>query len=249
VPRPRGGGSVSSQRHLLVAGAAWLVLSVASMLVVAGVQILPQVASHEAEIEDRAFVLLTVVSMPVLWFVVVGLAYSAIRFRARRGDASDGPPVHGHTGIQAGWLVVTFAMVIGLFVYGAIGLVEIRGAQAADFEVHVRAEQWKWHYKYPGGKVSNDLHLPVGRRVHLVIESDDVIHSLWLPALGVKQDAVPGRVTQAYTTPTVAGTYGGRCAELCGFGHTGMTTTFVVEDQASLDTWLAQEEPRPSGGS
>lgn len=240
---------MSSQRHLLVAGAAWLALSVASMLLVAGVQILPQIASHEAEIEDRAFVLLTVVSMPVLWFVVVGLAYSAIRFRARPEDASDGPPVHGHTGIQAGWLFVTFVMVIGLFVYGAIGLVEIRGAQSADFEVHVRAEQWKWHFTYPNGLVSEDLHLPVNRRVHLIIESDDVIHSLWLPSLGVKQDAVPGRVTQAYTTPTVPGSYGGRCAELCGFGHTGMTTTFDVEDQATLDAWMNQEEPESSNGS
>ena len=240
---------MSSRRHLLVAGIAWFVLSVASMAVFARVEILPQIASKEAEIENSAFVLLTVVSMPVLWFVVVGLAYSAIRFRARPDDASDGPPVHGHTGFQAGWLFVTFVMVIGLFVYGAVGLVDIRGAQSADFEVHVRAEQWKWHFKYPSGKVADDLHLPLGRRVHLVIESDDVIHSLWLPALGVKQDAVPGRQTQAYTTPTVIGTYGGRCSELCGFGHTGMTTTFVVEDQASLDAWLAQEEPEASHGS
>jgi cytochrome c oxidase subunit 2 len=239
---------MTPRRHLLVAGIVWLLLSVVSMAIVAGLEILPQIASKEAEIENAAFVLLTVVSMPVLWFVVVGLAYSALRFRARPDDPRDGPPVHGHAGFQTGWLVVTFAMVIGLFVYGAIGLVDIRGAQSADFEVHVRAEQWKWHYKYPGDKVSTELHVPLGRRVHLVIESDDVIHSLWLPALGVKQDAVPGRVTQAYTTPTVAGSYGGRCAELCGFGHTGMTTTFVVEDQASLDAWLAQPEPRPSNG-
>jgi cytochrome c oxidase subunit 2 len=240
---------MTPRRHLLIATAIWLVLSAVSMAIVAGVEILPEIASREAKIEDAAFVLLTVVSMPVLWFVVVGLAYSAIRFRARPGDQEDGPPVHGHRGLQAGWLVVTFLMVIGLFVYGAIGLVEIRGAQTADFEVHVRAEQWKWHYTYPNGLVSEDLHVPVDRRVHLIIESDDVIHSLWLPALGVKQDAVPGRVTQAYTTPTVVGTYAGRCAELCGFGHTGMTTTFDVEDQATLDAWMNQEEPESSNGS
>ncbi len=240
---------MTPRRHLLTAAAAWLVLSAVSMAVVAGVQILPEIASREAEVEDAAFVLLTVVSMPVLWFVVVGLAYSALRFRAPAGDVEDGPPVHGHRGFQAGWLVVTFLLVIGLFVYGAVGLLEIRGAQSADFEVHVRAEQWKWHYTYPDGLTSADLHLPLGRRVHLVLESDDVIHSLWLPALGVKQDAVPGRVTQAYTTPTLAGIYGGRCAELCGFGHTGMTTTVEIEDQASLDAWLQQEEAEPSSGS
>jgi len=211
------------------------------MVVIAGVQILPQVASHEAKIEDEAFVLLTIVSMPVFFFVVVGLAYSAFRFRARADEDGDGPPVHGHTGVQAAWLVITFVMVIGLFLYGAVGLVEIRGAQEADYEVHVQGEQWKWTFTYPGGTDEDELHLPVDRRVHLVIESIDVIHSLWLPALGVKQDAVPGRVTEAYTTATDVGTYPARCAELCGFGHTDMTTTVVVSDQAAFDDWLSQE--------
>ncbi len=240
---------VSPRRHLVTAIAVWAVLSAALMLLVAGIQVLPAIASNEARIQDHAFVLLTVVSVPVLMFVVVGMVYSAIRFRAKDGDDSDGPPIHGHTGLQAGWLVVTLAMVIGLFVYGTIGLLEIRGAQTATFEVHVRGEQWAWHYTYANGVVSNDLHLPVNARVHLLIESDDVIHSLWLPALGVKQDAVPGRVTEAYTTPTVSGTYPGRCAELCGFGHTGMTTTFIVQDQTALDAWLHQQQPEASSGS
>lgn len=235
---------MSTRRDLLIAGAIWAVLSIVAMVVVATVQILPDIASHEAEIEDSAFVVLTVVSMPVFMFVVVGLAYSAVRFRARDGEEGDGPPVHGHRGIQAAWLVITFVMVIGLFIYGAVGLVEIRGAQEAEVEIHVQGEQWKWTFTYAGEVVATELHVPVDRRVHLVIESIDVIHSLWLPALGVKQDAVPGVTTQAYTTPTVTGTYPARCAELCGFGHTDMTTTVVVDDQATFDDWLAHQ-PNP----
>lgn len=230
---------MKGHRDLVVAALIWAVLSAASMLLVAGIQVLPEIASNEAAVEDHAFVFLTVVSMPVLWFVVVGMGYSAVRFRAGADDV-DGPPVHGHSGVQVGWLVLTTVMVLGLFVYGTIGLVEIRGAQVADFEVHVRGQQWAWHYMYPDGQTSDELHLPVDSRVHLVIESDDVIHSLWLPALGVKQDAVPGRMTEAFTTPTVEGTYSGRCAELCGFGHTDMTTTYVVSTRAELDDWLSQ---------
>jgi cytochrome c oxidase subunit 2 len=229
---------VSPRRHLLTAVIAWAVLSAASMALVAGISAMPEIASQEAVIEDRTFTVLTVVSMPVLWLVVVGMAYSAWRFRARDGDG-DGPPLHGHTTLQAGWLIVTFIMVIGLFAYGTIGLVEIRGAQTSDFEVQVNAKQWAWEFHYPNGTASKELHVPLNRRVHLSFQSDDVIHSMWLPALGVKQDVVPGRTTEAYTTPTVAGTYGGRCAELCGFGHTDMLMTFVVQDQDALNAWLS----------
>jgi cytochrome c oxidase subunit 2 len=77
------------------------------------------------------------------------------------------------------------------------------------------------------------------------IQSDDVIHSFWVPALGVKQDAVPGRPTHVYVTATDSGTYSGMCAELCGLGHTGMTMTVVVADQAALDAWLSQQPQSP----
>lgn len=236
----------SPQRHLLIAGAAWAVLSILGIVLVAGIQIIPVIATNEAAIENRAFVLLTVLSVPVLMFVMVGLVYSAVRFRAN-SDEADGPPIHGHRGFQTIWLGVSFALVIGLFGYGAIGLVDIRGAQRADFEVQVSGEQWAWHFTYPNGVSSNDLHIPVGERVHLVINSTDVIHSFWVPAFGIKQDAVPGRMTQVYLTATVAGTYPGLCAELCGFGHTDMRLSAVVSSRAELQAWLdAQPSPSPS---
>lgn len=247
---------MSPRRHLLTAGAVWVVLSVLGIVVVAGLQIIPVIASREAAIENSAFVLLTAVSVPVLMLVVVGLVYAAVRFRAPGETAGgstggmadgtvDGPPIHGHRGFQAVWLGISLLMVLGLFAYGAVGLVEIRGAQTADFEVQVRAEQWAWHYAYANGVHSTELHVPVDRRVHLTITSDDVIHSFWVPAFGVKQDAVPGHPTQIYMTATHAGTFPGMCAELCGLGHTGMTTTVVVADQAGVDAWLSHQ-PKPS---
>ena len=235
----------SSRRHLWIAAAIWAVLSVVGAVLVAGIQIIPVIASREAVIENSAFVLLAVLSVPVLLFVVVGLAYSAIWFRAR-GDEADGPPIHGHRGFQAAWLGISFALVVGLFGYGAFGLVDIRGAQHSDFEVRVSAEQWAWHFTYPSGVVSDELRIPVGERVHIIINSDDVIHSFWVPAFGIKQDAVPGRTTQIYVTATVAGTYPGLCAELCGFGHTDMRFTTVVSDRAALEAWL-QPSPGPGG--
>jgi cytochrome c oxidase subunit 2 len=234
VTSPRG--------HFWIAVAAWAVLSVVGVALVAGIQIIPVIATREAVIENSAFVLLTILSVPVLLFVVVGLVYSAVRFRANGDDEDDGPPIHGHRGFQTVWLGISFVLVIGLFGYGAVGLVDIRGAQNSDFEVQVHGEQWAWHFDYPSaGVTSKELHIPVGKRVHLVINSSDVIHSFWVPAFGIKQDAVPGRPTQVYLTATVAGTYPGLCAELCGFGHTDMHLTAVVSEQADLAAWLSQQ--------
>ena len=237
---------MSPRRHLLTAGIVWAVLSVLGVVLVVGVQIIPVIASREADIENSAFVLLTAASVPILMLVVVGLAYSALWFRAT-DDTADGPPIHGHRGFQATWLGISALLVLGLFAYGAIGLVDIRGAQTAEFEVNIKAEQWVWHYEYPAaGVISKELHIPVGRRVHLIINSIDVIHSFWVPAFGVKQDAVPGHPTQIYLTATHPGTYPGMCSELCGLGHTSMTTTVVVSDQAALDAWLSKQPPEPS---
>jgi len=234
---------VSSGRHALIAIAAWFILSVIGILLIIGQQIMPAIASHEAEVENHAFVVLTAVSVPVLMFVVVGMAYTALRFRARDG-ADDAPAIHGHPGLQIGWVVVTTIMVVALFIYGAFGLVEIRGAQQADYEILVHGKQWQWSFDYPAAhRTSKELYVPVGQRVHLVIDSNDAIHSLWLPSLGVKQDAVPGRPTEAYLTPTEEGTYSVMCAELCGYGHTVMTTTVTVASQSELDNWLADQDP------
>jgi cytochrome c oxidase subunit 2 len=235
----------SPRRHLWIAAAAWAVLSLIGIALVAGVQILPVIASREAAIENSAFVLLTIASVPVLMFVVVALAYAALRFRAH-GDEDDGPPIHGHRGFQGVWLGTSFVLVMGLFGYGAVGLVDIRGSQTSDFEVLVHGEQWAWKFEYPSANaVSKELHIPVGQRVHLRISSKDVIHSFWIPAFGIKQDAVPGRQTNIFLTATVAGTYPGLCAELCGSGHTGMHLTAVVSERANLEAWLSSQPKAP----
>jgi cytochrome c oxidase subunit 2 len=238
----------SPRRHVLIAAAAWAVLSLIGIGLVAGVHLVPVVASDEARIEDGAFVLLTAASVPVLMFVVVAAAYSALRFRAN-GDEGDGPPIHGHALTQQVFVGISLVLVLGLFGYGAVGLLDIRGVQQSDFEVQVVGEQWKWSFRYVNGVVSPELHMPVGERVHLVIESEDVIHSFWVPAFGIKQDAVPGRSTNIYLTATRPGTYPGMCAELCGSGHTNMLLTAVVSDRAELDAWLGSQpahEPHSS---
>jgi len=236
---------VTARRDLAVAVAIWAVLSAIGVVVVLGTQILPVIASREAEVVNGAFVMLTVASVPILMLVVVPSAYSAIRFRTSDDDETDGPPIHGHRAFEAGWVVVSLVLVIGLAAFGTIGLLEIRGGPDADLEVRAESTQWAWEFAYPDlGVRSKELVLPVDRRVRITIVSDDVLHSFYVPAFGIKQDAVPGRVTYLHVTPTVTGTYGAQCAELCGLGHTKMVAGVAVLELSEFEAWVAEQQPQ-----
>lgn len=236
---------MTARRDLAVAVAIWAVLSAIGVVVVLGTQILPVIASREAEVVNGAFVMLTVASVPILMLVVVPIAYSAIRFRASDDDETDGPPIHGHRAFEAGWVVVSLVLVIGLAAFGTIGLLEIRGGPDADLEVRAESTQWAWEFAYPDlGVRSKELVLPVDRRVRITIVSDDVLHSFYVPAFGIKQDAVPGRVTYLHVTPTVTGTYGAQCAELCGLGHTKMVAGVAVLELSEFQAWVAEQQPQ-----
>ncbi|KRT60365.1 MAG: cytochrome C oxidase subunit II, cytochrome c oxidase subunit II [Chloroflexi bacterium CSP1-4] len=236
---------MTARRDLAVAVAIWAVLSAIGVVVVLGTQILPVIASREAEVVNGAFVMLTVASVPILMLVVVPSAYSAIRFRASDDDETDGPPIHGHRAFEAGWVVVSLVLVIGLAAFGTIGLLEIRGGPDADLEVRAESTQWAWEFAYPDlGVRSKELVLPVDRRVRITIVSDDVLHSFYVPAFGIKQDAVPGRVTYLHVTPTVTGTYGAQCAELCGLGHTKMVAGVAVLELSEFEAWVAEQQPQ-----
>jgi len=239
--------STSPRRHFLIVAAIWAVLSAIGIALVAGMQIMPVIASAEAEIENRAFVLMTVASVPVLLLVVVPMVYAAVRFRARPDDPDgDGPPIHGHRSFERAWVGLSLVAVAGLAAYGSFGILEIRGSEPPVLEVKAIASQWKWQFEYPGTNVkAKELTLPMGQRVRIVITAKDVIHSFSVPAFGVKQDAVPGRETYFNVTPTFTGDYGAQCAELCGTGHTLMIVTVHVLEPADFAAWLASEQQMP----
>jgi cytochrome c oxidase subunit 2 len=233
---------LSDRRHLAVAVAIWAVLSIIGAVAVLGMQILPVVASKEAEVVNGAFVVLTAASVPVLMLVVVPIVYAAIRFRGS-GDEVDGPPIHGHRAFESAWVLVSLALVLGLAAFGTIGLLEIRGGTEADLEVRAEATQWAWEFEYPDlGIHSEELVLPVNRRVRVTIVSDDVLHSFSVPAFGIKLDAVPGRETALHVTPTETGSYGAQCAELCGLGHTRMVAGVSVMEMAEFEAWAAEQQ-------
>lgn len=244
-----------NSRHLIGAGLLWVVLTAIGEAMLFGWEFLPEQYSREAKIIDDAFILLAVLGIPVFTFVVAVTVYSAIKFRAS-GD-EDGPPIKGSGKVVAAWLAITSALAIGVLINpGLVGLAELRADPEPDLVIKVNSQRWSWNIVYPNGvETSEELVVPVDTRIRFDITSADVLHSFWVPAFRTKLDAVPGKVTRLYVTPTKTGSFEEdpglrlQCAELCGLGHSLMAIPVKVLSQAEFDAWLTGQMASAEVGS
>jgi cytochrome c oxidase subunit 2 len=204
---------------------------------------LPVEASREAGRIDFTIWFTIVISIVIFAIVAAVMIYEIAKFRARPGDDSDGPPIHGHTGLEIGWTIVPLVIVTSIAIVSAIVLSRNGNAGVNPLRVDVTAQQYSWSFTYPEshGLTSAVLRLPKDRSVMLTISSKDVIHSFWVPEFGQKQDAVPGLHTTLHITPDRIGTYPVICVELCGLGHALMRSQAIVMTPAAFDKWLKSQ--------
>ena len=200
---------------------------------------LPVAAGKEAERIDFVFWFATAISIGVFSIVAAVLAYSVWKFRVRPDDDSDGPPTHGHTGLEIAWTAVPAVLVTAISIVSAIVLAQNGHAGSNPFKVQVTAVQFAWSFTYPNGTSAGYLTLPEGRHTELDITSKDVIHSFWVPQLAQKQDAVPGEHNKLVVTPNRTGTFPVICTELCGLGHSLMRSHVTILAPADFAKWLA----------
>ena len=205
---------------------------------------LPEDASQQAG--RIAFTFWFVIAICIFIFAIVAavMVYAVVRFRVREDDFEDGPPIHGHTGLEITWTIIPFILVTAIAIVSAIVLSR-NDAQAKDtLRVDVTAQQFEFTFSYPdaGNFTSPVLMLPKGRSVELYMRALDVIHSVFVPQFSVKEDVVPGLVTQLHVTPTRLGTFPLECTELCGLGHSLMRSQAVVMEPAAFDSWLKKQE-------
>jgi cytochrome c oxidase subunit 2 len=205
---------------------------------------LPVAASREAS--RIHFVIWFVIVICIVIFAIVAavLAYEVMKFRVKEDDFEDGPPVHGHTGLEITWTVIPFLLVTAIAIVSAIVLSR-NDAQAKDtLRINVQAQQFEFIFSYPDAKnvTSPVLMLPKDRSVELYMRSLDVIHSVFVPEFSQKEDIVPGLVTQLHITPTRLGTFPLECTELCGLGHSLMRSQAVVLEPAAFNAWLKKQE-------
>ena len=201
---------------------------------------LPVDASREAGRIDFVFWFVIAICIAIFALVAAVIIYAVLHFRVQEDDFEDGPPVHGHTGLEITWTVIPFVLVTSIAIVSAIVLSR-NDAQAQDtLRVNVTAQQFAFTFGYPDAKnvTSPVLRLPKDRSVELYMRALDVIHSVFVPQFGQKEDIVPGLVTQLHITPDRLGTFPLECTELCGLGHSLMRSEAIVMTPTAFDHWL-----------
>jgi cytochrome c oxidase subunit II len=210
---------------------------------------LPEDASREAGRIDFVFWFVIAICIAIFALVTAVMLYAIVRFRARPDDEEDGPPIHGHTGLEITWTAIPFVLVTAIAIVSAIVLSR-NDAQAKDtLQINVTAQQFAWTFSYPDANnaTSPVLKLPEGRSVELDMRSLDVIHAFFVPEFRTNEDIVPGLITNVHITPDRLGTYPLICNELCGLGHSLMRTQAIVMTPKAFDAWLKQQKTSTKG--
>lgn len=214
---------------------------------------LPDQVSREREGIDLTFWLATWICIAIFAIVAAVIGYAVLKFRADPDDDSDGPPIHGHTGLEIAWTAVPFVLVVALGTVSAVVLTQNDRARGANpNQVSVFAQQFTWQFEHPNGVASGTLRIPVDRSTVLTLRSRDVIHSFWVKEFGQKKDVVPGIETRLVITPKRTGSFDVICTELCGLGHSLMRARVEVMPQAEYSRWLeeggGEDAPEAGGG-
>jgi len=257
-PRPPAAPPEDRRNHVLRIFIPWLILSVIADLIIWFVwkpHLPPGTMSSSAEDQQFTIAVMAVMAAPVMIFVLIYFGYALLVWRQKPDDDTDGPAIHGNTRIQATWITVTSAIVLGLFVFGTVELVATNGAGAGQgaspiwkpggtpLQVQVIGQQWKFTYRWPsyGGVETATLELPSNRMIEFHVTSLDVIHSFWAYQLGVKADANPGFDNVAYVTTKGPLTFDIHCAELCGVWHGYMFEKGRVVRPNQFSAWITQQ--------
>jgi|ERR1700722_16341915 len=208
----------------------------------------PDRASTIAGNVDALFIFLIIVSGMMSLLVFSCIIYFAARYRARKGVLAE--HIEGSTPLELTWSIIPMFVFAAIFLWGAVVYFQERTPPRDATEVYVVAKQWMWKLEHAEGQREiNELHVPVGRDVKLIMTSQDVIHSFFIPAFRLKQDVLPGRYTTLWFRATRPGTYHLFCAEYCGTQHSGMVGSIVVQEPAQYEAWMNTNQNGPLSGT
>jgi cytochrome c oxidase subunit 2 len=206
---------------------------------------IPEQASNHATTVDRLTLGLLLLSVFFTLLIAVLVVYFALKYR-RRAPLQHVTPAeinkeksHG-IALEITWTVIPLILVTIMFFAGARVYVRSQQPPADATDIYVMGKQWMWHMQHPtGAREINELHVPTGKAIRLIMISEDVIHDFGLPAFRMKQDVLPGRYTSEWFDPTEPGEYHLFCNQYCGTNHSKMVGTIYVMEPAQYRQWLA----------
>jgi cytochrome c oxidase subunit 2 len=239
------------------AGAVALTVALATLLAACGGNYPESIFHSRTEVNrdvDHLFKILIWFGTAVFIFVEGILVWTLIKFRKRPGQAEP-EHVHGNTTLEIAWTVIPLVILIVIAIPTIQTIFKTQSAARSDaLQVEVIGHQWWWEFKYPQYQVTtaNELYLPLGRTVNFTLNSADVIHSFWIPALNGKRDVIPRRTNYLWFSPDSAGVsaWNGACAEFCGTSHANMRFKTFTVSSADFESWAkhqAEAAAMPAG--
>jgi cytochrome c oxidase subunit 2 len=244
-PRRLGVVSLAVRRGIAQLVAIGVVIAVLLTLVALLFKWLPTSASEEFDRIQAVYWFATAISIGIFSLVSAVVVFSVWKWRVPLDDDADGPPIHGHTGLEILWTAVPAVLVIAIGIVSAVVLARNGEAgRTKPLEVEAVGQQFAWKFVYRDYEnlTSGELVLPIGQETRFTMTSLDVIHSFWVPNFGQKMDAVPGIETEILVTPDRTGEFAVVCAELCGLGHATMRAKARVVSQAEFDRWVQERQ-------
>ena len=200
---------------------------------------LPEQGSTVASQVDADWSLVYWTSVVFFALIVFLLFFFAIRYRGRAGQKAEKSVSH-NTSLEVFWSVIPTLLVMVMFWQGYKTFINMATPPQNAYEILVEGQKWNWTFTYPGGYVDPQLHVPVDTPVRLVMSSQDVIHSLFIPAMRVKRDVVPGRYNKLWFNAVKTGEYDIFCTEYCGTEHSTMLSKLIVHERGEFDAWLEE---------
>jgi len=200
---------------------------------------LPDAASTVAREVDASWNLVFWISVFFFALVTFLLFFFLIRFRSRAGHKVQASASH-NTPLEVLWSVIPTLIVIVLFWSGYRGYLNMMTPPQNAYEILVNGQKWNWLFTYPNGYVDGELHVPVDTPVRLVMTSEDVVHSFFIPDFRIKRDVIPGRYTKLWFSAVKTGKHDIFCAEYCGTSHSTMMSTVHVHERGEFESWLAE---------
>jgi len=201
--------------------------------------IVPESASTLSGEVDALYFYISGVTVFFTLLISAVVLFFVIRYR-RRNPFEIPRPIEGSMKLETLWSVIPLLIAMSIFVWGAkLYFAEYRPPQNA-LEVYVVGKQWMWKFQHATGQREiNELHIPVGRKIKLIMTTEDVIHDVFVPAFRIKADVVPGKYTSEWFEATKPGRYHFFCAEYCGMNHSGMGGWVTVMEPTDFDNWLS----------